>query len=119
MTPTFLPFALLGLCGSVACSDPQVATPGRSVGFGCTEPSQCATGLSCLDVAAKFVAASGGCTAAIASGKMLLCTTPCDLPSDCSPFAVGGVCSRFGCEKNDFCLGAAGGAIGMAGDTKP
>ncbi len=111
-------FVLLPAVAACASAAPT-AVSGGALGHFCATNADCANGLTCVDVSAHFVAQTATCFGATAAGPQLLCTVACALPADCSPYAAGGVCQRFGCEKNDFCLGAPSGKAATAGDASP
>ena len=92
---------------------------GAPVGSVCTTAADCSDGLACLDVSAHFVAQTATCSGAIASGPQRLCTLACSLAADCTPYAAGGQCHRFGCESNDFCMGPATAKATTSGDATP
>ncbi len=110
---------LLALLAASAGCTSGTSGSGAPVGYLCTTSADCANGLACLDVSAHFVAQTATCSGAIATGPQRLCTVACSLSADCTPYAAGGECHRFGCEPNDFCMGPATAKATNSGDAAP
>ena len=87
--------ALILACGS--------HLPTRGLGVECTDSSQCAVGLDCLDNMPGFVSSDdAGCVGSALEIK--ICTIACEMDSHCTATGAMAVCQPNGCQKAGFCL---------------